>query len=299
MSPVKLIDPLKIIVNYLPPSMKQHELGAMFSKEGEVTHFNLVREGRGGPSHCYGFVKFAHERDATSAILRFNGSMFRNKYIRVSHARPNSPGIKGANLYVLGIPKNFSENQFRSLFDCFGHVIHARILYDFHGRHRGAGFIRLDTRENALKGKEWFDRMRLASNRGLTVEFAKKDGFPIALGRRYVLPTVSANYYPYKSCLVRFPVAKPTTSLVQLFPLLPVLASLSYWATSFTCGASGEFCSRHEPNATYSPPIPPTTRRLLLFVTPWDKYSKIRQYRILRPPNKPDVRKKDQLSGMW
>jgi hypothetical protein len=294
MSPLKLIDRRKIIVNYLPSGIREDELGAMFSKEGEVTYFNLVRDTGGGASHCYGFVEFAHERDATRAILRFNGTIFRNKSIKVSHARPHSPDIKGANLYVLGIPKNVSEDQLSSMFDRFGRVIHVRILYDFLGRHRGAGFIRLDTRENAIKGKEWHNKTRSSDNKGLTVAFAKKDGFPIALGPRYVLPNVSANSYPYKSCPVRFPVAKlkPTIPQVKFAPLLsPVLASLSNWATSFTCGVSGEFCSPDEPIAIapYSPPIPPTTHRQMLFVAPWDEYSKIRQYRILRLPKKPDL----------
>lgn len=51
-------------------------------------------------------------------------------YIKVSFARPSSESIKGANLYVSGLPKNMSQPDLESLFSPFGRIITSRILCD-------------------------------------------------------------------------------------------------------------------------------------------------------------------------
>jgi ELAV like protein 2/3/4 len=50
--------------------------------------------------------------------------------LQVSLARPSSDQIKGANLYVGGIPKTWTHKDLDSLFSSFGHIVTSRILCD-------------------------------------------------------------------------------------------------------------------------------------------------------------------------
>jgi len=49
---------------------------------------------------------------------------------QVSYARPSSEAIKGANLYVSGLPKNLTQQELESLFSPYGRIITSRILCD-------------------------------------------------------------------------------------------------------------------------------------------------------------------------
>ena len=49
---------------------------------------------------------------------------------QVSYARPSSEAIKGANLYVSGLPKHMTQPDLERLFSCCGNIITSRILCD-------------------------------------------------------------------------------------------------------------------------------------------------------------------------
>ena len=49
---------------------------------------------------------------------------------QVSFARPSSEAIKGANLYVSGLPKNMLQSDLETLFSPYGRIITSRILCD-------------------------------------------------------------------------------------------------------------------------------------------------------------------------
>lgn len=76
--------------------------------------------------------------DAEKAINTLNGLRLQNKVIKVSLARPSSESIKGANLYVSGLPKSMTQPDLEALFTPFGKIITSRILCDNmsgNGRH--------------------------------------------------------------------------------------------------------------------------------------------------------------------
>lgn len=49
---------------------------------------------------------------------------------QVSLARPSSENIKGANLYISGLPKSMTQLDLEALFSQIGNIITSRILYD-------------------------------------------------------------------------------------------------------------------------------------------------------------------------
>jgi len=140
-----------LIVNYLPQTMTQEEIRSLFSSIGEVESCKLIRDKvTVGQSLGYGFVNYHRADDATKAIQTLNGLRLQNKTIKVSHSRPSSEAIKGANLYVSGLPKHMTQPDIERLFSCSGHIITSRILCDnITGLSKGVGFIRFDQRVEA------------------------------------------------------------------------------------------------------------------------------------------------------
>ncbi|XP_052686490.1 ELAV-like protein 1 isoform X2 [Crassostrea angulata] len=154
-----------LIVNYLPQTMTQEEIRALFSSIGEVESCKLIRDKPTGrfspyevPSHLttarqslgYGFVNYKNPADAEKAINTLNGLRLQNKLIKVSLARPSSEGIKGANLYICGLPKSMTQHELEGFFSQCGKIITSRILYDNNtGLSKGVGFIRFDQRVEA------------------------------------------------------------------------------------------------------------------------------------------------------
>ncbi|KAM7532898.1 hypothetical protein Aperf_G00000128653 [Anoplocephala perfoliata] len=174
------VNKTNLIVNYLPPYMTQDEVKALFSSIGEVESCKLVREKTSGESLGYAFVKFVRAADAEKAIRTLNGLRLQNKTIKVSIARPSSESIKGANLYICGLPRKMTQSELEELFSHCGKIITARILYDNKtGLSRGVAFIRFDQRHEAelairrLNGYQPpVDHPNAPPNEPITVKFA-------------------------------------------------------------------------------------------------------------------------------
>ena len=49
---------------------------------------------------------------------------------QVSLARPSSDNIKGANLYVSGLPRSMTQTDMDEMFAPFGNIVTSRILCD-------------------------------------------------------------------------------------------------------------------------------------------------------------------------
>lgn len=176
-----------LIVNYLPQQMTQEEIRSLFSSIGEVESCKLIRDKVTGQSLGYGFVNYQRLEDASKAINTLNGLRLQNKQIKVSFARPSSEAIKGANLYVSGLPKNMLQADLESLFSPYGRIITSRILCDnitarqysspsgetSPGLSKGVGFIRFDQRVEAEKAiKELNGTIPKGSTEPITVKFA-------------------------------------------------------------------------------------------------------------------------------
>ncbi|KAF5405588.1 hypothetical protein PHET_00847 [Paragonimus heterotremus] len=164
-----------LIVNYLPQAMSQEEMRSLFAKIGKLSSCKLIRDRASGQSLGYGFVNFVHASDAERAIKLLNRTRVQNKIIKVSHARPSCESIKGANLYICGLPKTMTEKELEKLFQQCGKIITSRILCDsVTNQSKGVGFIRYDQKHEAELAIKQFNGYRLngSMDTPLTVKFA-------------------------------------------------------------------------------------------------------------------------------
>ncbi|XP_076331787.1 ELAV-like protein 2 isoform X6 [Tachypleus tridentatus] len=163
-----------LIVNYLPQTMTQEEIRSLFSSIGEVESCKLIRDKITGQSLGYGFVNYVRPEDAEKAINTLNGLRLQNKIIKVSYARPSSEAIKGANLYVSGLPKSMTQQELENMFAPYGRIITSRILCDnVKGLSKGVGFVRFDQRLEADRAiKHLHSTIPDGSSEPITVKFA-------------------------------------------------------------------------------------------------------------------------------
>ncbi|XP_073993918.1 ELAV like RNA binding protein found in neurons isoform X11 [Rhodnius prolixus] len=209
-----------LIVNYLPQTMTQEEIRSLFSSIGDVESCKLIRDKVTGQSLGYGFVNYHRPEDAEKAINTLNGLRLQNKTIKVSFARPSSEAIKGANLYVSGLPKNMAQQDLENLFSPYGRIITSRILCDnitvrqFVGGgadnvpclSKGVGFIRFDQRVEAERAiQELNGTVPKGSTEPITVKFANNPS-----NNNKALPPLAAYLTPQAARRFGGPIHHPT-----------------------------------------------------------------------------------------
>lgn len=164
-----------LIINYIPPTVTEAELRSLFSQLGQVDTVKIVRDKTTGQCLGYAFVKYISAQDAHKAIIFLNGYRLQSKCIKVSLARPSSPAIKDANLYVSGLPKHMSQAHLEKTFSQFGDIVTAKILLDSDGNSRGVGFVRFNYHYEADHAVHSLNKFRLpGSTAPLQVKFAEK-----------------------------------------------------------------------------------------------------------------------------
>lgn len=149
-----------LIVNYLPQTMVREEFEALFASIGELHSCTLVIDKCHIPSIDnqqqlnlgYGFVDYVRSDHANEAIRLLNGLRIENKTLKVSFARPSSNTIKGANLFVCNMPKNWTSDDMTRVFCSCGVVITSRVLSKKakSNESKGVGFVRFDRRSEVI-----------------------------------------------------------------------------------------------------------------------------------------------------
>ncbi|XP_021922735.1 ELAV-like protein 1 isoform X2 [Zootermopsis nevadensis] len=246
-----------LIVNYLPQTMTQEEIRSLFSSIGEVESCKLIRDKvtdtdtepcssiLGRQSLGYGFVNYHRPEDAEKAINTLNGLRLQNKTIKVSYARPSSEAIKGANLYVSGLPKNMTQQDLENLFSPYGRIITSRILCDnitvrqyvsgagesLPCLSKGVGFIRFDQRIEAERAiQELNGTIPKGSTEPITVKFANNPS-----NNNKAIPPLAAYLAPQAR---RFggPIHHPTGRF-RYIPLSPLSSpyGLPLWPDARDC----------------------------------------------------------------
>jgi len=80
-------NPCNLIINYIPPTMTEHELASLFGSIGAVKKTKICRDRATGISLGFGFVEYAHEANAARAIETFDGLNLQTKRLKVVMGR--------------------------------------------------------------------------------------------------------------------------------------------------------------------------------------------------------------------
>ena len=78
----------KLYVGNLPWSVKDSQLGELFSKYQSVTSAQVYMDKQTGRSRGFGFVEFSDDKEAMQAIEELNGMDIEGRKLIVNEARP-------------------------------------------------------------------------------------------------------------------------------------------------------------------------------------------------------------------
>ncbi len=78
----------KIYVGNLPFQATEEDIKKLFSENGEVESVKIITDINTGVPRGFGFVEMATSEDAQKAIGALNGSMFMERKLTVSEAKP-------------------------------------------------------------------------------------------------------------------------------------------------------------------------------------------------------------------
>lgn len=174
-------------VDNLPP-MTEVEFRNLFLRYGAIARSRIVTDAITGLHAGYGFVMFEHEEDALLAMHSLHNTNLPNssKPLRVTVKKPKTAKawererekelekqkllahgavniqsiFVNTNLYVAGLPSNWTKREMDEIFSQFGMILESRILLEKHSHvSKGVGFVRFQQLEcchqaiQALNGK--------------------------------------------------------------------------------------------------------------------------------------------------
>jgi RNA recognition motif-containing protein len=90
---------MDIYVGNLNWKASDNELKDLFSRYGEVTKVNIVKDKMTRRSKGYGFVEFASDSDANNAINELNGKEFMGRNLVVNQAKPRQDRSENSGGY--------------------------------------------------------------------------------------------------------------------------------------------------------------------------------------------------------
>lgn len=85
----------KLYVGNLSFSVTTPDLETLFAEAGTVASANIITDKFSGQSRGFGFVEMGNEREAQTAIERFNGYELKGRALTVNEAKPQEGRSRG------------------------------------------------------------------------------------------------------------------------------------------------------------------------------------------------------------
>jgi len=155
-----------VFIKNLDKSIDNKALYDTFSAFGNILSCKIACDDHG--SKGYGFVHFETEEAARQSIEKVNGMLLNDKKVYVGRFIPRKERViqmgdkhrKYNNVYIKNFPDDCDDDKLREMFEAYGKIISAKIMFDGNDKARGFGFVSFEEPEEAelavtdLNGKE-------------------------------------------------------------------------------------------------------------------------------------------------
>lgn len=150
-----------IFIKNLHPAIDNKALHDTFSAFGKILSCKVATDDM-GQSKCFGFVHYETAEAAQAAIDNVNGMLlndrevFVGKHISKKDRESKFEEMKAnfTNVYVKNIDLEYSEEEFKKLFEPYGAITSIYLEKDQEGKSKGFGFVNFETHEAAVKAVE-------------------------------------------------------------------------------------------------------------------------------------------------
>jgi len=194
------VDPTKLIVNFLPPTITSASLKDLFAPYGTVEEANVVLDRMSKASRGYGFVKYSTEESAQRAIQMMDGKALEGKLPEAKplHVAVSKPPKVEVNLYIGNLLNTVKQEDLMAEFSRFGTIVDCNIPLDHTtGLGKGFGFVKLDSKSAAREAIEALNGNSveaLSGPRPLTVKRAENNS--ATHGRNQRFGGMDRRHYP-------------------------------------------------------------------------------------------------------
>jgi len=150
-----------IFIKNLDKSIDNKALYDTFSAFGNILSCKIAMD-ETGQSKGYGFVHFETEEAARNSMDKVNGMLLNGKKVFVGKFmnRRERMGVLGdkakkfTNVYVKNFGDGLTADKFSTLFEAYGPIISAKVMFDEGGKSRGFGFVSFEDHEAAQRAVE-------------------------------------------------------------------------------------------------------------------------------------------------
>lgn len=186
--------PCRIMWSQRDPNLRKSGKGNIFIKnlDREIDHENLrdtftrfgtilsckVALNSKGESLGYGFVHFATEQDAQTAVEAVNGKMISNRVVTVApfvSKALRGGGNKYTNIYVKNLPREMSQEAVEKLFAAFGEITSSKLVVAQDETKTNFGFVNFKNPEQARAAVEALNNSVHGEKRLFVSRAQKKD----------------------------------------------------------------------------------------------------------------------------
>ncbi|XP_059159232.1 polyadenylate-binding protein 4-like isoform X2 [Physella acuta] len=146
-----------VFIKNLDKSIDNKALYDTFSAFGNILSCKIACDEHG--SKGYGFVHFETEEAARQSIEKVNGMLLNGKKVYVGRFIPRKERImlmgdkhrKYNNVYIKNFGEELDDEKLREMFELYGKIISAKVMYDGSGKSRGFGFVSFEEPDAAEK----------------------------------------------------------------------------------------------------------------------------------------------------
>lgn len=150
-----------IFIKNLDKSIDNKALYDTFSAFGNILSCKIAMD-ETGQSKGYGFVHFETEEAARNSMDKVNGMLLNGKKVFVGKFmnRRERMGVLGdkakkfTNVYVKNFGDGLTADKFTAMFEAYGPIISAKVMFDEGGKSRGFGFVSFEDHEAAQRAVE-------------------------------------------------------------------------------------------------------------------------------------------------
>ena len=173
-----------VYVKNLADDVDELELKRAFEVFGTVESCCVIRDVSTNSSRGFGFVKFELVAQAEAAIAGMHGENFHGRVLEVKFANSDSStttaaadvGTLSDNIYVKGLPPNWTEAELRAYFRVFGAIVESRLPHAS-GTTTAGALIRFASLEQAASAVITAnDRIPRGGTVPLVIRFAESHG---------------------------------------------------------------------------------------------------------------------------
>ena len=165
-----------LYVGNLDPECNEAVLYHKFAPVGNLLNIRLCRDNKTGRVLGYGYINYASESDAQTALSSLNYTSIKGRTIRLMKVKKNIKELPpNANVFIKNLDPNIDERSLHDIFANYGNILSLKLAKDEKGFSKGYAFIQYEDEKSAEDAIKDVDQKMLRGKIVCVTKFLPKD----------------------------------------------------------------------------------------------------------------------------